>query len=299
MSAVPDSSNSTCERTIRYTPAVTIVAAWIRAETGVGPSMASGSHTCSGNCADLPTAPASNSSAIAVAAPSPSAAAPSAKHGPEVQRTDVHPDQDDAEEHRGVADPRRDERLLRGARGRRAFVPEADQQVRAQADALPAQVQEQVVVREDEHEHERDEQVQVGEERADARIVLHVADGVHVDQRPDARHDEHHRDRQRIHEERDVDRERAGGDPVEQAHHVLPLLGREREQVEEHRDRDREPRGDQCRREPAGVPAEPPAAEQVDRGAGERQRGDQPDEVEHAYPRSTVRSSTLALCRRR
>ena len=32
-------------RAIMYTPAVTIVAAWIRAETGVGPSMASGSQT--------------------------------------------------------------------------------------------------------------------------------------------------------------------------------------------------------------------------------------------------------------
>jgi hypothetical protein len=31
-------------RATRYTPAVTMVAAWIRAETGVGPSMASGSH---------------------------------------------------------------------------------------------------------------------------------------------------------------------------------------------------------------------------------------------------------------
>ena len=34
-----------------------MVAAWISAETGVGPAMASGSHTCSGNCADLPTVP--------------------------------------------------------------------------------------------------------------------------------------------------------------------------------------------------------------------------------------------------
>ncbi len=32
-----------------YTPAATIVAAWIRAETGVGPSIASGNQTCSGN----------------------------------------------------------------------------------------------------------------------------------------------------------------------------------------------------------------------------------------------------------
>src|SRR5450759_3750056 len=41
----------------RYTPATTIVAAWIRAETGVGPSIASGSQIWNGNIADLPTPP--------------------------------------------------------------------------------------------------------------------------------------------------------------------------------------------------------------------------------------------------
>ena len=51
------SANSKSSRVSRYTPAVTIVAAWISAETGVGPSIASGSQTCSGNCADFPIAP--------------------------------------------------------------------------------------------------------------------------------------------------------------------------------------------------------------------------------------------------
>ena len=32
-------------RVSKYTPEVTIVAAWINADTGVGPAMASGSHT--------------------------------------------------------------------------------------------------------------------------------------------------------------------------------------------------------------------------------------------------------------
>src|SRR5688572_17010548 len=41
------------ERTSRNTPAVTMVAACISAEVGVGPSMASGSHQYSGHCADL------------------------------------------------------------------------------------------------------------------------------------------------------------------------------------------------------------------------------------------------------
>ena len=34
-----------------------MVAAWMRADTGVGPAMASGSHTCSGNWADFEMAP--------------------------------------------------------------------------------------------------------------------------------------------------------------------------------------------------------------------------------------------------
>ena len=42
---------------IKKTPAVTIVAAWIKAETGVGPSIASGSQVWSPIWADLPTEP--------------------------------------------------------------------------------------------------------------------------------------------------------------------------------------------------------------------------------------------------
>src|SRR3546814_2228473 len=56
-SAVSEYSNSGDMRHTRNTPAVTIVAAWISAETGVGPSIASGSHVCRPSCADLPMAP--------------------------------------------------------------------------------------------------------------------------------------------------------------------------------------------------------------------------------------------------
>tara|TARA_Y100000816_G_C25931093_1_gene485535 strand:- start:491 stop:736 length:246 start_codon:yes stop_codon:yes gene_type:complete len=42
---------------IKKTPAVTNVAAWINALTGVGPSIASGSQICRPIWADLPTAP--------------------------------------------------------------------------------------------------------------------------------------------------------------------------------------------------------------------------------------------------
>src|SRR5471030_2606887 len=55
--AVPDRSNSGDMRDTMKMPAVTMVAAWISAEIGVGPSIESGSQRCSGNCADLPIAP--------------------------------------------------------------------------------------------------------------------------------------------------------------------------------------------------------------------------------------------------
>ena len=52
---------------IRKTPAVTIVAEWIRAETEVGPSIASGNQLCKGNWADLPIAPIKKPKDIIVA----------------------------------------------------------------------------------------------------------------------------------------------------------------------------------------------------------------------------------------
>lgn len=49
-------SNKGWKRIRRNTPATTIVLEWSRAETGVGPSMADGSHGCKPNCADFPVA---------------------------------------------------------------------------------------------------------------------------------------------------------------------------------------------------------------------------------------------------
>ena len=66
LSAVSLISNSGDMRATMKMPAVTIVAAWIKAEMGVGPSMESGSQTCSGNCADLPMAPMNRQMQITV-----------------------------------------------------------------------------------------------------------------------------------------------------------------------------------------------------------------------------------------
>ena len=66
-SAVGLISNSGDMRATMKMPAVTIVAAWISAEIGVGPSIESGSHTCSGTWADLPIAPMNRQMQITVA----------------------------------------------------------------------------------------------------------------------------------------------------------------------------------------------------------------------------------------
>src|SRR5579875_3222081 len=66
-SAAEDISYSGDIRATMKMPAVTMFAAWISAEIGVGPSIESGSHTCSGTCADLPIAPMNSNPTISVA----------------------------------------------------------------------------------------------------------------------------------------------------------------------------------------------------------------------------------------
>src|SRR3546814_11991035 len=66
MVAVALVSNIGDRRQTMNTPAVTIVAAWISAETGVGPSIASGSQVWRPSCADLPIAPTNSSRQIVV-----------------------------------------------------------------------------------------------------------------------------------------------------------------------------------------------------------------------------------------
>src|SRR3989441_2986612 len=63
--------NTPRQRPTKYPPAVTMVAAWISAETGVGPCMASGSQIYRGIWADLPVQPRNRKRVIAVAAAPP------------------------------------------------------------------------------------------------------------------------------------------------------------------------------------------------------------------------------------
>ena len=88
----------------------------------------------------------------------------------------------------------------------KSFVPEPDEQVRAEADALPADEEDREVVREDEHEHREDEEVQVGEEAPVPFLLLHVSDAVDVDERAHERDERQHEGRESVEAERDVHR---------------------------------------------------------------------------------------------
>src|SRR6266568_1110522 len=120
-------SKSLWQRATMYTPAVTMVAAWMRAETGVGPSMASGSQVWSRNCADLPMAPMNRSRQIRVRA---SACQPRKLMVlPVSAGADHHEHGEDAEREAEIADPVDDEGLDGGRVRLRLVVPEADEQI--------------------------------------------------------------------------------------------------------------------------------------------------------------------------
>ena len=123
-----------------------------------------------------------------------------------------HPEQEPV-----VADAVDDERLLARRGGVLPVEVVADEQVGAQAHALPPDEHEQEALRQDEREHREQEQVQVGEVPRIARVrlvVAHVADRVDVDQETDERDEGQHQRGERVEPERQVDRQRAREDPA-------------------------------------------------------------------------------------
>ena len=211
-SAVSDSSNSGDMRATMKMPAVTMVAAWIRAEIGVGPSIESGSQTCSGNCALLPIAPTNRQMQITVISiqSMPGTRRPPARrlgeHRRVVERAERAPAiSADAEQEAEVAHAVDQEGLEVGEDRRRPRVPEADQQVGHQAHRLPAEEQLQEVVAHHQHQHREGEQRDVAEEALVARVVGHVADGVDVHHQRDEGHHHHHQRRQAVDQEADLE----------------------------------------------------------------------------------------------
>ena len=131
-------------RATRYTPAVTIVAAWISAETGVGPAIASGSQTCSGICADLPVAPMKRRRPTRLAETAGGVAAMNAALIWSMSQRAERGYSRNMPSRKPASPMRLMMNAFLPARGlRRILEPEADQQVRREPDAFPADEQHQ------------------------------------------------------------------------------------------------------------------------------------------------------------
>ena len=100
----------------------------------------------------------------------------------EVDRAEDHEGREDAKREAEIADAVDDEGLDRGSIGGWALVPEADQQVGGETDALPAEEELQQVVRRHQHQHREGKERQVAEEARLMRIVAHIADRIDVNQ---------------------------------------------------------------------------------------------------------------------
>ena len=185
-------------------PATTIVAAWMSADTGVGPAMASGSQVCRMNWPDFDITAAVRQHD----GDQQQQVVDAAAVGQRVDLEDVEavrrPEQrDHADEQADVADAVGDERLERGVGVRLLLPPVADEHERAEADQLPAGDELHRVEAHHEHEHRRGEQRQEREVVRVAPVAADVVGAVDVHQQRDDRDDEEHHHAETVDERAD------------------------------------------------------------------------------------------------
>ena len=220
------------------------------------------------------------------------------EHAQVLERSRLPDEQDEPERERRVADRIHHERLLRSGHRFRAVVPEADQEVRREADETPAGEQEEEVPRLHEQQHREDEERHVGEVATLLVVAGEVAHRVPDDEPAHARDDQHHRARERVEEDLELDLEVARLEPGVSGREVLAVavsLGPEPEEGDEgadERDEGRE-RRDPARRAPGDAPAR-----ESDR-QGSRKGGKQTDPGAGDHPRSALAWSTSRSIRRR
>ncbi|MNE19684.1 hypothetical protein D3C80_1127740 [compost metagenome] len=122
----------------------------------------------------------------------------------ELDRAEHPEDGHHAEQEAEVADAVDHEGLDGGGRGGVLLVPEADQQIRRQTHAFPAEEHLQEVGGRHQRQHHEGEQRQVGEEARTAVVLSHVAPGIEVNQRRHRRHHDQHGGRHGVHADRPV-----------------------------------------------------------------------------------------------
>jgi hypothetical protein len=155
--------------------------------------MASGSQVYRGIWADLPVAPTKRHRVMAVMTPLPTGyLAARGEDFPEVDGPEGPEDQENAQEETEVADPVDHKGLFAGVAGGLLLIPEADEQIGAEPHAFPAHEHQEEVVGAHQNQHEEDEEVEVGEVPGEPSIIVHVADGVDMDDKADPGNHQQH-----------------------------------------------------------------------------------------------------------
>jgi hypothetical protein len=182
-------------------------------------------------------------------------------------------DKENAEREAEVADAVDDEGLDGGSVGRGLLIPEADEQIGGETDALPTEEHLHQIVGRHQHQHGEGEQRQIGEEPLARGILVHVADRIEMHERRHGGDDDEHDRRQAVDAQSPVHLDVARDDPFRDDRHGH-RRGAERDLAEgdpRQRGRDEQQRGgDDFRRALAKR-----AAEQA--GDQEAQKGEEDD----------------------
>src|SRR6059036_146403 len=133
--------------------------------------------------------------------------------GPDPLLAELGNEKQDAQYEAEITDAVDDERFIAGDGVGVIVIPKADEQIRTEADSLPADEEQQQIVRHHQEKHEKDKEIEIDEKSHHSFVVSHVAQGIDVNQKTDAGNDEKHYRRESVDLKRDLYLKRPGFDP--------------------------------------------------------------------------------------
>ena len=221
------------------------------------------------------------------------------EHRVVLQRSEVLDQQEECDQEAEVANTVGDEGLLAGVNGAGFQEPEADEQVRGQAYALPAHEHQQVAVGQNQHQHKKHEDVEVGEIAVVAALMLHVADGEDVDEEANTSDDQQHDQRKLVEPEAILNREAPRGHPGGVRLDMRDLRGGHSEELCCNPNGVSERRRGRTQRD--GIDqrlGEALAQQAVDRGARQREQGNDLEVQVHSLRRFTRSTFNVSRVRK-
>ena len=100
--------------------------------------------------------------------------------GPNALAAQLGHQNENAQDETEIADAVDDERFVAGDGIVVIVIPEADQEIRTETDALPADKQQEQIVAHDQHEHEKNKQVEIDKKAHHVLVVVHVTQGIEM-----------------------------------------------------------------------------------------------------------------------